>query len=369
MCQMSSNRSEQVSRRSNGQIPIVRQSTDTTPPGPTHRAMIRMVLYFGSIASLFLGCAPSGHVAAPKNVNHSQLSDAVSDGQSQSNLSPQTLAFLNGQPIEWADLRLALVESSGGEVCAELILDRMLEGRLAQQNMAVEPHHFETEKTLLAATLDREDPDRAQRLLDQLRQRRGLGQYRFEQLLFRNAAMRQLIQHEVEVSETAIQQAYQYEYGLRFEVRLIVTESFVKAADMVSRARAGESFTDLAIAHSTDSSRFQGGMLGPVSPVDPTYPKAFRAALAGLKSGQVTDPIALDEGFAILRLERTVAGDTVELDSVREKLSRRVRRRVERMAMQRLVRVLLDEAEIIMLDPVLDKSWRQYRRQIFKDQR
>ena len=182
------------------------------------------------------------------------------------------------------------------------------------------------------------------------------------QLLTRNAGLRLLVQDDVEISDAAIDQAYWFEYGPRYEARLIVTDSFQEAAGLVRRARQGESFIDLAIAHSKDLSRAQGGLIGPISPVDPTYPQVVRTTLQLLVPGEVADPVALEEGFAVLRLERKIEGQDVELDDVKDVLARRVRRRVERMLMQRLARTMLGEADVIVLDPGLHNSWKRHHK-------
>jgi len=285
--------------------------------------------------------------------------------------SSSPVAYLDGQAIQWRDLTTALVESAGGQVLAEMTLDRKLGRKLRQLGQKIDESHLATERVLLAETLDKQDPDRAQRLLRELRQRRGLGEYRFRQLLIRNASLRLLVQDQsaVEISDAAIDQAYQYEHGPRYEARLITTESYIQAASLVRRVQAGESFVDLAVAHSTDSSRVQGGMLGPISVVDPTYPKAIRATLAALQPGDISDPIALEEGFSILRLERIVPGDGVALELVKEALENQVRRRVERMLMQRLVRTMLDDVDLTVMDPHLDKSWQLHRRLILNRER
>ena len=271
--------------------------------------------------------------------------------------------FVDGAPIRWEDLRVALVESSGGEILAEEVLDRLVRRRLEDRGLSLTMEWVEDEKQLLAASLD-DDPDRAQQLLAELRQRRGLGAQRFARLLERNAGLRLLVQDEVEVSPAAIDQAYRYEYGRRYEARLIVAESLQAAVNLARRARAGESFIDLAIEHSVDSSRAQGGYLGAVSPVDSTYPKAIRDTLAGLEVGEVSDPVSLDSGFALLQLQRVVEPQAVEFETVRPELTQRVKRRVERMLMERLARTLLSEADVIVLDPTLGASWADHQRAI-----
>ena len=168
------------------------------------------------------------------------------------------------------------------------------------------------------------------------------------------------------MSDVAIDQAYQFEYGPRYESRLIVTESLQTASSLIHRIRAGESFIDLAITDSIDASRSQGGYLGAISVVDPTYPKVIRTTIADMNPGEVSDPIALDRGFALLKLDRIIEPQAQDIDEVKPLLVNKVKQRIERMLMARLARSMLSEADIIVLDPVLDASWEDHRQALLR---
>lgn len=321
----------------------------------------------GLVVTLLAGCGSPGHGPVAQRPDPDTPGAAVpATGPTQASGvqgGANIVAYVNGQPLGWSDLRPALVESSGGQVVAELVLGRMVDRSLSERGQAVGPQQVEQERQLLAKTLH-DDPDQAQRLLQQLRDGRGLGEYRFGRFLIRQAGLRMLVQDQVQLSEAAVRQAYELEHGRRYESRLIVVPSLAVAADLARRVRSGESFIDLAIAHSTDRSRVQGGMLGPISPVDPTYPQAIRTTLAGLEEGQVSDPVVLDDGFALLRLERILEGDGIEFERVEAGLRDRVRRRVEQMLMQQRAGAMLSEADVIILEPRLQEAWRLHRAQL-----
>lgn len=249
-----------------------------------------------------------------------------------------------------------LFEASGGQALAERLLDQAISQRLQQRSIAVTPDMIRAEQQYLLRSLHA-DANQAQRLLDEIRQRRGLGEMRFTALLARNAGMRALVKDQVQVSDVAVQQAHEFEHGVRYELRLITTETLSAAADAVRRIKGGESFIDVAVKVSTDESRSQGGLLSPISPVDPTYPGSVRSAMVKLTPGQVSDPVALDRGFAILRLERKIEADGIRFDDVKEDLTARVRRQAEAMMMERLARQLIAEADVTVLEPALQKAW------------
>jgi hypothetical protein len=84
-------------------------------------------------------------------------------------------------------------------------------------------------------------------------------------------------------------------------LRIIVVGTADAAERLRARVVAGESFAVIARAESTDPTANLGGWLGRL-PFTQLRPEV-RAALAGLKPGQVTGVIRLPIGFAVFRLE------------------------------------------------------------------
>lgn len=270
--------------------------------------------------------------------------------------------YVNSQPLTWRDLRPALVEHSRGAVVTETILSQQVKRRLAQRGLQVNPEQIADERTLMLATLN-EDPNQAQRMLNELRVRNGLGEHRFGRLMERNAGLRLLVNDDVVTEEAAVRRAYDRRYGPSYETRLIVVPSASQASQIIQQAKAGRSFIDLAVQHSTDESRAQGGMVGWISPADGTWPIALREALKGMSTGDISPPIALDSGFAVLQVVNKSEAQAVAYDDVKDELERLVRLDEQRRLMQQLMRALLDEADVTILDSALKKSYEDSRRQ------
>lgn len=282
--------------------------------------------------------------------------------------STQPVAFVNGETITLADLRAPLIEVAGGQVLAEVVIDRMLDRRLTDAKIALTPEHLEAERAMLVEVLTPEaaegGADEAARLLAEVRRRRGLGDRRFTALLRRNAAMRALVRDQVNVTPEALQRAYRLAYGEQYVARIIVVPTLQDAARLRDTlAGGGTSFADLAVKRSTDPSAVQGGLLPPISPVDEEVPKPIRDALVSMdgEGTKLSDAIALPNGYAILNLERKEAARAVELSDVQDDLTDVVRRSAERVLMQQLARELLAAANVTVLDPALSEGWRQQR--------
>ncbi len=297
-----------------------------------------------------IGCQ-SGGGAGESTTVQAEPGAARTTGQ-----SGRPLAYVDGRAVTLSDVYGPLVEAAGPAVLQELVLDRALADQLAQRGVVLDEAAVDAERALLMQTLS-PDANEAARLLQQLRARRGLGEVRFQALLWRNAAMRALVAEQVQVNDTAVRQRYELMHGPSVRARIIVVETAAAAGTMRQRALAGEDFALLAAAHSLDESAGVGGLLPLISPVDPTFPQGVRNALAGLDEGELTDVVALEGGFAVLRVDGKIEADGTPLDEVRGALTTSVRREAERQLMSQLAQALLAEADFVPLDPALHDAW------------
>ena len=294
--------------------------------------------------------------------------DASTTAAAPAGPADRAAAYLDGKLVTQAQLYRLIAPAHGGEALAEILVNRGVQDRLRQENIELTQAALDAERDVLLASLD-QDPDQAARLLQEMRSQRGLNGQRFEGMLRRNAGLRALVRDQVTINDAAIMQAYQLRYGERYRVRLIVTDDLDALTKARKRALEGRSFIDLAIELSTDRSARQGGLLSPISPADPTYPKAIRDVLAKLGmddvSARLSPPIALTEGYALLWLEEVLGpSDPPGLDQVRIELEAAVRRDLERVRMRQLAQTLIEQADVVVLDPLLDQAWRRHRESI-----
>jgi parvulin-like peptidyl-prolyl isomerase len=303
-------------------------------------------------ATLLIGCETAPQPAASSD-QPAPVGLSTITGQPN---TARPVAYINGTTVTDRDLQGPMIEAAGGSVLSEITLDRLIRDQLDQRGLTLTPKLIEQEKVNMLATLSA-DPDEAVRLLGEMRTRRGLGEMRFESMLFRNAGLRLLVQDRVEVAPALVFQAYELQHGKRYRVRILVAETMTKATELLARAKAGESFSDLAAKHSTDVSAAQGGLLSPISPVDATYPKTLRQSLEGMKVGDISDLLAVDDRFIIMKLEEILPADPISFVDARPQLERTVRLETEAQLMQQAARAMLADAKVVVLDPALNKSW------------
>lgn len=264
--------------------------------------------------------------------------------------------------IEWSDLRPRLAERSGGTVVEEMLLDRRLEQNLRQRGLTISADAMAAEERLLLETLD-PSMQRAESLLRELRQAQGLGTNRWNDLLRRNAALRALVTEDVRVTDDAVTAALDAAHGPKRICRIVALPDVRAAEAVAAQAAAGASFSDLAVERSTDQSAQRGGLLAPISQLDPAYPQSFRSALWALAPGQISSPVLLDRSWVVIKLERELPADSAINDgSARERARAAVRRAQERLLMENYARsVLRDATNATIFDDALLESWKAAR--------
>ena len=309
------------------------------------------------LAACLLGCAGSLDGPARQAPNQSGVKATGRDGQRE------VVAIVNGEPIPGERLSTELREAVGGLVLSELVLDRMIEVELRSQGLEVTQADLARERSMLNETLGADDAG-SPALLAAIRSRRGLGPTRLEGLVRRSAGLRTLAASNVEVTPEEIDLARRIRFGERREIRVIVTNDPASAARARQRVTAAGAppgaFSRVAREVSVDPSAARGGLLDPISVHDPAYPRPLRRAIADLGVGEVTAVIPVEDQFAVARLEGVIPpppGDEPTDTAIEAEL----RRRKERVEMERIATRLMREAEVTVLDPALHWSWEARR--------
>lgn len=242
-----------------------------------------------------------------------------------------------GRRVSWDELLPLLSEAGGAAVIEEMVLDAAIEAECRFRNIVVGPDQIEAERTRFAeAVSGGASGVETDRIVESVRRARGLGPIRYEAVLRRTAMLRALVRDQAVVSDGAVERAYRERYGPRYDIRVIVTRTARECEALLTRLEGGASFEEEASAHSIDASAGAGGLLRMVSAEDLAWPQSFRSMLPGMGAGEVRGPVALDSGWALLRLERVRPPDSAAppMETVREELAVRTRLVQERILME-----------------------------------
>lgn len=268
------------------------------------------------------------------------------------------IAAIWGQhTVRWDRLRASMSELAGAEALREAILDDLLLEKARERSIEVTEELLRAEEATLLSYLDK-DPQRAARLLTQLRARQGLGPTRWRALLWRNAVLRALVARDVEVVEAQVVAAHDAAHGPRRKARIIAVPDLRAAQRVTDRLAAGEHFEEVAAAESTDASAARAGLISPVSRLDPAFPNAVREALWAIPApGKLSPPVLVSTGYVLVRYDGDLPGDGVTLAQVRADAERAVRLAQERARMDQLAQDLLRGVKPSIFDASLADAW------------
>jgi parvulin-like peptidyl-prolyl isomerase len=167
--------------------------------------------------------------------------------------------------------------------------------------------------------------------------REGLTKEALRRNIERSVIVRQVRAREVEpkaqVSEADVRAEYENRKAADFTRKATVhlMEIVIKgegaaeaASALVERLKKGEDFETLARAHSKSGSAAAGGDLGRVEPAD--LNPALSAAIADLRPGEISAPIAIDGSYWILKVRERMADEVTAFDQVKEKIQEELSR-------------------------------------------
>jgi parvulin-like peptidyl-prolyl isomerase len=128
-------------------------------------------------------------------------------------------------------------------------------------------------------------------------------------------------------------------------------ETLAEAQTLVEQLRNGEDFATLAEAFSTDPSAENGGSMGWLH--EGLLNEQAEATLATMAPGDISDPVRVLEGYAVLRLEQVKEPEKHTLDHVRDRAIQLWQREAGETAWTELIAALREQAVIEIFDSSL----------------
>ena len=263
-----------------------------------------------------------------------------------------------GNPVDPATISALLTEMAGRRALQEAVLDAELARLLAERDRELDESMVQGELTVLLEVMS-PDPVEAERLLGEIRLREGLGPVRFAALLRRNAALRALVADRVEMREEALLATWDAMHGPARLARVLVSPELAEAQSAARSIREGADFAEVAARRSTDASASTGGLLEPISRLDPSWPTAFRETLWSLRPGEVSAPVLVDGDYLLVKFIEEQPGDGVGFEEGRSEAVVLLRRAQERILMDEEARSILEALEVDPVDDALDAAWMQ----------
>lgn len=314
----------------------------------------RVLAALGGI-SILLGACDAPPRSTPGMSDRSSRSP---QGSGVGSAVDRPIAATREGTILWSQVQPAMIELAGGTALRDALLDARITQLLGERSITLDAASIEAERAILLSALDA-NPDVAQRLLDDIRARQGLGPVRYAALLKRNAGLRALVQPDVRVTPDALARHHESLHGPRRVCRVIALPTLAEIESARRELESGVPFADVAARRSTDRSAERGGLLAPIARTDPSWPEAFREALFRLPPGERSPPITVDGQYLILLFVEEQPGDGSTLAQRRAEVETALRRGLERVLMEELARSLLSELRPTIYDSAFEEAWRQ----------
>jgi parvulin-like peptidyl-prolyl isomerase len=281
--------------------------------------------------AFFLPSLLAAALSAPAEVLERVIVAVNGDIVTQSEFEQRQVAAVQGARIAPGEIERFLRENNA-RILQEAIDDLLLVQRAAELGYKVPAAYLD--EVIGGIKKDNNIASDAD-LQEQLR-REGMTLSDLRRNIERQVLRRQVLQRELEgrmsVTEAEARAEYQKNRGQHERAPSVTLRELVvkgedeaariKAEDLVRRARGGEDFADLARANSSAGSAAGGGELGQVSRND-LAPDLARVVFA-LPRGGVTDPITVEKGFRILKVEERSEGGLVPFDQVKGEIMRRL---------------------------------------------
>lgn len=159
------------------------------------------------------------------------------------------------------------------------------------------------------------------------------------------------------VTEEKLQAAYDAQYAdgkgpVEFNASHILLESQEKAAEVLEALNAGADFAETAKTESTGPSGPSGGELGWFGAGQMVQP--FEEAVAALEVGAISEPVATQFGWHIIKLNDKRFADAPALDDVRQELAQELQETIVDAHVAALTdKATIDKAGADAVDPAM----------------
>ena len=235
--------------------------------------------------------------------NEADHHSSLMQDSSKANAADEVVAVIADQKITRQQLIEELMKLYG-----DRILEQMLE-HYAIQIASKEYQITVTDNELEEAVRERAAGyESVEQYLQVMKDQLGLSQAQIYTQVTDELLLEKIAIKDIEVSEQEIKQ-YIHEHEEIFKARSrlglswIVVETIDKANQLMQLIGKGDSFSELAVKHSTDSfTASNGGKLGMIEQDDPFYSQSMLELASSLQVGDVAGPIEVDEGLAIIYL-------------------------------------------------------------------
>ncbi|MEH7159182.1 peptidyl-prolyl cis-trans isomerase [Neobacillus drentensis] len=226
----------------------------------------------------------------------------------------------------------------GKDVLKEMVNQKVVEEMAAKYKIKVSSQDVERELRMLQATTN------------SFTKQNNKNEKRWKEQIRTNLLLEELLTKDVKVSTGELESYYEKNKDLfnvpsAYHVSQIVVASLDEADKTLQELAQGSDFSTLAMERSIDEfSANEGGDIGYISEGDERYPSQYIEIVKELKKDEYSQPVQVEEGYAILKLEMKITGRTYTFADVKEQIRRQIA--IEQMKSTASASIFWEEAGV-----------------------
>lgn len=246
-------------------------------------------------------------------------------GKTTKGWSDRVVAKIGEEKISASELEVALNHRYGSQVLKELIDHRLVAREAEKLGLTVSPEEIATELNNMKKGY-RSDAEFYQSIRDEL----GMNEDDLKADIRNNLLMEKIATKDVQISDAEAKAYYDEhkdDYFKPESVHLsqIIVDSADEASQVKKELQGGSDFSTLAKERSKDVlTASNGGDLGFVDMDDPFVSPEILERAGELKVGEVSDAIALKEGYALIMVLEKKESVNMPFEQVKKEIKKEI---------------------------------------------
>ncbi|MEH7418123.1 peptidyl-prolyl cis-trans isomerase [Neobacillus drentensis] len=226
----------------------------------------------------------------------------------------------------------------GKDVLKEMVDQKVIEEMAAKYNIKVSSQEVEREFRMLQSSYN------------SFSQNGHQDESKWKEQIRSSLLLEELLTKDVTISNRELERYYIKNKNLfsvpaAYHLSHIVVKTKEEAETAKKELAHGSSFSAMAMERSIEEfSANEGGDIGYISNGDERYPKQYITIAKKLKTKDVSKPIKVKEGYALLRLDGKINGKSYSFDEVKDQVRRQMA--LEQMKTPASASIFWDEAKV-----------------------
>jgi foldase protein PrsA len=253
-------------------------------------------------------------------------------------INEETVATVRKVAITRQEWLNELEARYGKDVLKEMIDQKVIEEMAAKSNIKVSNQEVEREFRLLQTTYNSFSP------------KNNTNEKKWKEQIRSSLLLEELLTKDVEVSSEELTSYYDKNKDLfnipeAYHLSHIIVSKLEEAEQTSKELAQGSNFSTLAMERSMEEfSANEGGDIGYISEDDERYPMEYIETAKALELKKYSDPLKVEQGYAIIKLEGRISGQKYSFEEVKEQIRRQIA--LEQMKSPASASTFWDAAEV-----------------------